>query len=276
MANYYYDTNQVRYELVATHEGKPYNWLFFPGGPGGDSRYLLSLVNILELPGKTWFIDFPGNGDNLNGISEDYDFDRWFAIFLPTIKNFENPILVGHSFGGMFPLCFPELEEQLKGFVILNAAPSLWFEPQSHSAQKDYLPDVSTEELAFAQNPSESTHRALLDASLPYYFSTEALDRGKVLFNVPCHFRPAIWWQRKALEINFSAKWIPQHVPTLIVGGTEDCICPFSLFQQDTRFKRFNIEMINIENGWHLPWIENPEMVKAAFKKFCSQLDTTN
>jgi pimeloyl-ACP methyl ester carboxylesterase len=272
MPNYFHDTNHVRYELVATHEGKPYNWLFLPGGPGGDSRYLLSLVNLLELPGNVWLVDLPGNGDNLEAISTDYDFDLWFDIFLPTIKKFKNPIVVGHSFGGMFPLCFPELEEQLKGFVILNSAPSLWFESQSQSVKKYHLPDVTKEEQEFSQNPSALTYRTLLDASLPYYFSAESLDRGKVLFNVPCHFRPSIWWQRKASEINFSAKWIPQHVPTLIIGGTEDCICPYSLFEQDARFKRANIEMINIDEGWHLPWIENPEMVKTAFKKFCLQL----
>lgn len=273
MSNYVYDANHVRYELVATHEGRPYNWLFLPGGPGGDSRYLLSLVNLLELPGNVWLIDFPGNGDNLEGIPAEYDFDSWFDIFLPTIKKFANPIVVGHSFGGMFPLCFPELEEQLKGFVILNSAPSLWFESQSaHSA---HLPDVSKEEREFAQNPSDLTYKALLDVCLPYYFATEKLDIGKVIFSVPCHFRPAIWWQRKALEINFSAKWVPQQVPTLIIGGTEDCICPFSLFQQDARFTRSNIEMINVEAGWHLPWVENPEAVKSAFKKFCSQLDNS-
>lgn len=271
MPNYIYDASHVRYELVAAHKGKPYNWLFLPGGPGGDSRYLLSLVNLLELPGNVWLVDFPGNGDNLEGISADYDFDSWFDIFLPTIKKFANPIVVGHSFGGMFPLCFPELEEQLKGFVILNSAPSLWFEAQS--AHPAHLPDVSKEEREFAQNPSDSTYKALLDVCLPYYFATEKLDIGKVLFSVPCHYRPAIWWQRKAFEINFSAKWIPQQVPTLIIGGTEDCICPFSLFQQDARFNRPNIEMINVEAGWHLPWVENSEAVKSAFKRFCSQLD---
>ena len=31
-ANYFYDANQVRYELYQTNGQKPYNWLFLPGG----------------------------------------------------------------------------------------------------------------------------------------------------------------------------------------------------------------------------------------------------
>ena len=34
MKNYLYDSDRVRYRLAASFEGKPYNWLFVPGGPG--------------------------------------------------------------------------------------------------------------------------------------------------------------------------------------------------------------------------------------------------
>jgi hypothetical protein len=40
MSNYLYDKGHVRYELYQSNGGKPYNWLFFPGGPGADSNYL--------------------------------------------------------------------------------------------------------------------------------------------------------------------------------------------------------------------------------------------
>ncbi len=33
MSNELYDRNQVRYKLVTSHEGTPYNWLFLPGDP---------------------------------------------------------------------------------------------------------------------------------------------------------------------------------------------------------------------------------------------------
>ena len=140
MRNYLYDENHVRYELYHTGEGKPFNWLFFSGGPGADSSYFHALVDELKLPGNVWLVDLPGNGTNIPHQPE--DFDKWFSLFPTIIKKFTNPVLVGHSFGGMFPLLFPELEHSLKGFVILNSAPSLWLEEAVAYSKQFALPDL--------------------------------------------------------------------------------------------------------------------------------------
>lgn len=273
MVDYCYDASHVRYQLVAKHEGMPYNWLFLPGGLGADSSYLQSLVSLLELPGNVWLVDFPGNGSNTESIPADYDYNEWFALFPPMVQRFENPIIVGHSAGGMFPLCFPELEKKLKGFVVLNAAPSLWLADAVAYAEQFHLPDLTQEMADFTQTPNEATFTRALGACMPYYFPPHSLEKGRALLTpIPFPFLPAVWWQHKVAEINFSAKWIPETVPTLIIGGRYDCICPFPLFRNDVRFKRPNIEMIEIGDGGHLPWIENPEAVKTAFKNFCKQL----
>lgn len=267
---YLYDSDRVRYELYQTNGGKPYNWLFFPGGPGADSSYLYSLVDELELSGNVWLIDMPGNGSNL---SDETDFDRWIDLFPGIIRRFANPILVGHSFGGMFPLLFPELENILKGFVILNSSPTLWLEEAMRYSKQFDLPDLGKEMQAFTLTPSPETLRAALDVCMPYYFPKHTLEKGRELFSqVPCQFQPAVWWQRKAIESNFSAKWIPQNVPTLIVGSKYDCICPFSLFKDDERFKRSNVELLFVGDAGHLIWMENPAAAKEAFKKMEKRL----
>jgi len=271
MPNYFFDSNRVRYEMAKNRGGGFYNWLFFPGGPGADSRYLHSLIDILELPGNVWLIDLPGNGDNTKVIPQDYDFNQWIELFLPCVQKFENPVLVGHSFGGMFPLLFPELEQCLKGFIILNAAPSLWLEEAVAYSRQFKLPDLTHEMQAFTQNPNEITFKLALDACMPYYFPSSTLEKGRALLSqIPFQYQPAVWWQRKAIELNFSAKWVPQHVSTLIVGGTYDCIAPFTLFQKDKRFSRPNIQLSNIEEGGHCGWVENPEAMRNLFKNFCS------
>lgn len=269
---YLIDRNHVRYRLYQDNEGAPYNWLFFPGGPGADSSYFCSLIDELELPGKVWLIDLPGNGSNVvEGATEDYD--QWFELFPNVIKQFDNPILVGHSFGGMFPLLFPELENHLKGFVILNSAPCLWNEEAVAYAKQFDVPDLSKEMLAFVSNPSQATFEAALDACMPYYFPKHTLEKGRALLApVACRYQPAVWWQNKAVELNFAAKWIPQTVPTLIIGSKYDCICPFTLFQKDKRFQRDNVELLYIEDAGHLIWVENPIAAKAAFKKMTARL----
>lgn len=89
---------------------------------------------------------------------------------------------------------------------------------------------------------------------------------------MPFQYRPAVWGQVKALEGKLSAKWIPQQVPTLIIGAKYDCICPFSLFKNDERFDRQNIRLLFIENAGHCPWIEDPLAVRKAFEELCSHI----
>lgn len=273
MSHYFYDDNQIRYELIGNQTSGPYNWLFLPGGPGADSCYFHSLNHILELPGNVWLIDFPGNGGNILNIDSDYDFNNWFNIFIPMVKKFKNPIIVGHSFGGMFPLLFPELEQYLAGFVILNSMPALWLSEAVEYAKNFDLPDISQQVQEFTKHPNQTTFKTLLDVCIPYYFPKKTLEKGKAfLADVPFQYKPSVWWLRKAAEMNFSAKWIPQHVPTLIIGGTYDCMCPFSIFQKDLRFQRANIKLHNIEDAGHIGWVENPQAVKNAFSRFITTL----
>lgn len=270
-ANYFYDSNQVRYELYQTNGGQAYNWVFLPGGPGADSSYLRSLVDVLKLPGNVWLVDLPGNGNNVS--SGPVDFDQWIALFPKVVRKFENLILVGHSFGGMFPLLFPELEECLKGFVILNSAPTLWHEEALAYSKQFNLPDFSEAMQVFVTTPSQETFAAALDACMPYYFPAATLAKGrKLLVQVPFQYLAAVWWQKKAVELNALAKWVPMQVPTLIVGGKYDCMCPFSLFEKDPRFKRDNIKLFLIEDAGHIGWIDNPHALNRAFATFISKL----
>src|SRR5689334_19027115 len=163
MDRFFFDVNHVRYQLVSSREGKPYNWIFLPGGPGADSCYFHSLISHLTLPGNTWFIDLPGSGENIQTNPLGYNFDLWFEIFLPALKKFENVILIGHSFGGMFPLLFPELENILKGYVILNSAPRLWLEEAVTYSQRFKLPDLSSEIQDFTSNPNDQTFKVALN-----------------------------------------------------------------------------------------------------------------
>lgn len=273
MPNYFYDANHVRYDLAASHKGEPYNWLFFPGGPGADSRYFYSLLELLQLPGNTWLVDMPGNGDNTENISDNYSYDQWLDIFPAVIEKFPNPILIGHSFGAMLAFLTPEMENALKGFVVLNSAPCLWTQEAVEYAKQYGLPDLSAEMQAFTLNPNPATFSAALEACMPYYFPKDSLEKGKALLSgLPFRYQAAAWAQSKLHAMNYSAKWVPQQVPTLVVGGTHDCIVPHYLFKRDKRFERPNIEMVNIENGGHLGWIENPKALQRAFAKFSLRL----
>lgn len=277
--NYFYDDNVVRYQLVKTNPGHiAYNWLFAPGGPGVDSSYFLTLIKELDVPGNFWLIDLPANGSNITAqINADYDFDTWGDCLLSSISKFQNPIYVGHSFSGMFPLLFPQLEELLKGFLILNAAPSLWLEEAAKCAKENNMPLLTEPLSEFEKNPNSETLKTFLLACAPYYFPENNLEMGKKLFEqMTVNYFAVSWWLKKAHEINFSARWIPQKVPTLILGASHDFITPYSLFENDIRFQRKNIVMSKIQNAGHFPWLEQMTIVKEAFSALSKQVAVKN
>jgi len=268
--NYFYNKDQVRLNLVSTRGKESVNWLFFPGGPGADSSYFFDLVNLLELPGNVWLIDLPGNGDHNIAYN---NFDHWLDIFLPLIKQFSNPVVVGHSFGGQLSLLYPELERLLSGLVILNSTPCLWLEAAVKKANELNLPDLSLEMQIFTENPNQETFHQALAACMPYYFPKESLALGREkLSKLAFNFQPAVWWQRKAIEMNYQAKWSPESLPTLIINAEYDAICPSVLFQEDKRFDRSNISKVVIEEAGHMPWIEKPFEIKALFDNFLGSI----
>lgn len=274
---YSYDQNGVRYQLVNSNpvDNKNWNWIFIPGGPGYDSSSLLGLTQILDLPGKTWLIDFPGNGSNTKAIPRDYAYDQWFDFFIPMIKHFENPIVVGFSFGGMITLLTPELEKYLKGVVILSSAPKLWLEEAAACAKKYHLPDFSPQLEEFILNPSEEACKKLLDVCVVYYFyKKETFERGReLLLSTSFAFQPGLWWMDKVASKGYTATWIPKNVPTLIIGNEFDYMTPFGIFKNDQRFLRPNIQFVEIKAAGHFNWIDNPEDVKAAFQNYSRTLN---
>lgn len=274
--NYFYDDNAVRYQLVKTNPGHTiYNWLFLPGGPGVDSNYFLTLINELDVPGNFWLIDLPTNGsNNTSQIDPNYNFDNWGDCLLSSIQKFQNPIYVGHSFSGMFPLLFTQLEQLLKGFIILNSAPCLWQEEAAKCAKENNLPLLNEPMAEFEKNPNSETLKTFLSSCASYYFPESNLEMGKKLFEqMTINHLAAAWWIRKVHEINFNAKWIPQEVPTFILGASHDFITPYSLFENDVRFQRKNITMKKIQNAGHFPWLEQMTIVKEAFSTLANQAD---
>lgn len=126
----------------------------------------------------------------------------------------------------------------------------------------------------FIENPTQETFDDLLDACIPYYFyKKESLEKGKVLLrSIGFSFRPAVWGMDKLISINYSATWIPEKIPTLVLGSEFDWMTPFKLFQNDPRFLRDNIELCEIKKAGHFSWIDNPSDVKKAFEKFTARL----
>jgi len=180
-SNIEWDENGTRYQLILSTQGSN-NWIFLPGGAGADSCYFLDLINFLQLPGKSWVIDFPSNGSNIKDGQESYQFDEWDKCLLNVISKFEKPILIGHSFGGMFPFLFPELENLLKGFISIGTAPKI--DPEENqkmiNARNIIFSTAARDE--FNKNPNNETFKKALLERSACHFPPSTLEKGKHFF----------------------------------------------------------------------------------------------
>lgn len=277
--NCQFDANHTRIRLVKTVPGaKGYDWLFLPGGPGVDSSSLIGLVNQMNLPGNYWLVDLIFNGTNENYPHPSDDvYQQWPHYLKELVSRFENPILIGHSFGGYLPLFCPDLERSLKGLVIFNSVPTLNSDLFAKTASEQMLPSLSGVQEAFIRKPNLETMKALYLMEAHYFFKEKYRAQGidqivnKLEFCIPTEH----WWYRKGAKFYAQIKWVPQKTPTLIISGSDDFITPPGIYEQALEFKRDNIQMVTIPSAGHFPWLEQPESVSQTLQSFLVKLGTS-
>lgn len=271
--SYLWTKSKARLQLFRVKSSsKNYNWLFLPGGPGLGSETLIDLINILDLPGAIWLIDFPGDGSN---TTEDdaKSFSHWSEALLEVTSALENVILVAHSSGGMFALSTPELEKNLIGLVLMGTAPNLNWRESFMQYMKQYsLPEADKLQTIYNQTPSNELLKKLTIAFAPYFSTSKSLEKtttmfGKLSFNYKAHR-----WAAEHFHPTYQTKWIPRNIPTMIFSGDQDPITPLKLFSESTDFQRENIKLFEIKEAGHFSWLDQPDKIISLFKSYCQQL----
>lgn len=237
----------AKIRCIQCYDNSSYDMLFIPGGPGFDSEYMISLSTIIVANTSRYLIDLPNK-----------DFDKWTEILLQTIKQFNNPILICHSFGAMLVLLIPELDGIIKKLVILNSSPVLWFDPTK----------LTREVRCFLDRPSYKSMQSALVASGQLYFDKRNVSDGSFfLSKLKFDYEPAKWWLDRIIRYGYNAKWVPT-IPTLVVCGEYDNVTYLSLWYVNGKFIKQNIKMTLVSNAGHFSWLENPSQVAHVVNSF--------
>jgi len=265
--------SKARLQLIKSNPKYNLNWLFLPGGPGLGSESLNNLTRLLSLPGSVWHLDLPGDGSN---CGDDASFANWQMALMEAVSALPNPILVGHSTGGMYALSTPELKKYLSGLVLISSAPDTSWRKQYFEFCKNN-PIIETNKIAtkYAKHPNNTLLRQLTIASASQCFSAKSMKKGiKLLSSLPYNHQ-ACDWSGAYFDDTYKAKWIPKDIPVLIVTGENDNIISINHFKNDKRFDRENISIKAIKKAGHFPWIENPDQVRQVFSGFAKQVIKT-
>ena len=90
-SNEIFTKSHARLRFIKTNTEADFNWIFLPGGPGLGSESLYPLTQILNLPGKMWHLDLPGDGSNRTSDDAEY-FSHWSQALIEAVDTFEKTI----------------------------------------------------------------------------------------------------------------------------------------------------------------------------------------
>ncbi|MDP3936254.1 MAG: alpha/beta hydrolase [Alphaproteobacteria bacterium] len=230
----------------------PSSLIFFPGGPGLSWHCFEKLIHSLETDCDIYGITYNQVSSNEPSYFDELQFE--LTLLLQTLPN---PVLVTHSFSSMFVLSLLRLPS-LKGLVLISPAIDNSYLIDLPQRLKNYTDFNGTEIAAkFWMNPSDDSYSNYFKDLLPFYFRPNYIEDGLEMLN-NCDFS----YLPYALCIEyffptFKQSYAPK-IPTLIIAGDDDYICPPELFKDSLIFKGNNIQMAVIPDAGHFPWIDHP------------------
>lgn len=195
------------------------DWLLLPGGPGIGSESLMELAAAIEVPGRIWLVDLPGDGSNLAPPGAPGDpYSSWPGVIMEAAQTVQNPVLVGHSTGGMYLLATPGLEQHTRGLALLDTAPDCTWHPRFVAmTQRNPLPAVDAAILAHEANRCDENLAAIAVASAEWNFTPEGLPRGRELLARMPYNGAAVDWSDANFDHVYKAAWWPRETPVLVL-----------------------------------------------------------
>lgn len=267
-----FTTSGVRLRLFAERAGDC-DWIFVPGGPGLGSESLEELVHAIDVSGRSWLLDLPGDGSNVSPPGAPASpYSIWPDVLVEAAKAFPRSIMVGHSTGGMYILSVPELEACVAGIALVSSAPDArWRSAFAEMTARHPLAAVDEAGARYAIDRTPERLRGVAVASAEWNFTTESLDRGRELLGRMPYNPEAVEWSERAFDDVYVSKWWPRSLPTLVVSGLEDRIVDQSLWRA-APFEGEHVMHARIDGAAHFPWLERPGAVREAFHALDARL----
>jgi len=266
----HYSTYSYRIKPIYT-SSSGYTWIFLPGGPGLGSAYLEPLCISLNLPGTTLLVDFPKDGANTEGL---LNFAYWKKGLIDLISNCKNPVLVTHSFSGMFALDTPELEPYLTGLVLMNTTTrNTFFEYVGKMQNLHQLPDLVPAAAEYHLSPSSETYKAFWNTYKYYCFTTEELTLGEQMISLFTFNSSSYHYAIEHFYVDYQYHWQPK-IPTLTIASEKDFICPPAIFTEDKIFQQDHILNKIISQAGHCPWILYLNEMKYCFNEYILKIES--
>jgi len=174
---------------------------------------------------------------------------------------FDRIAVMGHSFGGFIGLEYAlRYPQHLSHLILADTSPSLKYgkEILANALQKCYSNDIIA--MLYAPPPANDAEmKRNFRTILPLYFHTYNAKLADIVFTKTTWSAEACRQSQLLMaEYDVSKKLNEIRVPTLIIAGKDDFICPVS--QANLIHRGIpNSDLLIIEQAGHFPYVERPD-----------------
>lgn len=247
-----------------------------PGWPGVDHAYLRPGLERLAGRLRLVFYDQRGHGRSARPAPEPLSLEQLAddAGALASHLGAEQTLALGHFHGASVAL---ELAlrhpSRVAGLVLVAASPGQLGSSESLADTLDATPTPPEVQVLQRVPPaSDAELEATMHALAPFFFhDTGQSDPRQVFAGARFDARTAVqvmqplhWWS--AVERLGDVR-----VPVLLVTGRHDVFCPPSEAERIRR-KVPHADLVVLEHGGHLPWVEEPDAFDAAVHDWLARL----
>ena len=251
------------------------------GGPGFDHVHLKPAMGPLREHAQIVYVDLRGQGRSGRPPIETCTLEQTAddVAALCGRLGIERPVVLGHSAGGFVALHLAVRHPEVAGGLVLcSTAPTL--EPISDGEPAPALADragpEATEVAArvFGGDMSPATMEEFARLVAPFYAGPAHMEVPLQLFPLSS-FNPDVaqhFFQNLASKYDLRPRLGEIGVPTLVVGGGYDWVCPPAA----SRFLARSIphaELLLLEEAGHFSFAEDPDRFREAVVAFVGKVE---
>ena len=253
--------------------------LVLHGGPGADHGYLLPQMLELARDFELIFYDQRGGGKSKETIPSVITWQTQVGDLARVIAEFSlDPLtLVGYSWGGLLAMLYAL--EAARGNVVPAPARLALIDPapvsrafraqfEAEFARRQAGPQIQAmrAELntsGLKEADADAYRQRAFELSVAGYFADPHRATDLTPFRVVGRVQQSIW--DSLGDFDFTPGLATVHCPTLVVHGRQD---PIPLASSESIAKSMNAELVPLDDCGHVPYVEQPEKLFAALRRF--------
>jgi pimeloyl-ACP methyl ester carboxylesterase len=280
--DFYFDVDGAQLRVHPDGLAKVANVVALHGGPGFDQGYLRPGLGPLRDIAQMIFVDLRGQGRSGTVPVETCTLEQMADDVIGLCGHFgiDRPILLGHSAGGFVALhAALRHPHALRALILCNTAATLDPEPDPGAPSLAERAGPEAAQIAarlFAGDVSPETGDSFQRLVAPYCAVPGHQD-------VPGHLFPLsppsldvmrFFFERQAADYDLRGRLAEIAVPTLVVAGDYDWVCPPAA----TRTLAAGIphaELVILEDTGHFSFSEQPQRFQRAVGAFLADGQST-